>query len=155
MSGIYTVPFSGALTVKADLAAIVAHATKQCVLLALSLSQTTRGTDAQEEILELIVRSGQTTVGSGGTVPTPVQLDPVGGGAAGFTARTLDTTQASAGTILTHYRWNWNVRGPFDMILPEPMQIIFGAGRRLTFELNEAPSTSMTFSGFVVVQEIG
>lgn len=156
MSGVYTVSFEQvAVTAVQDLIAATSASGKLCVLLALHLSQTNRGGDAQEEILGIRVRSGQTTAGSIGTAPTPTPNDPVGSSASGFTARANDTTQASAGTIVRHYTWNWNVRGPFDIILPEGMQIIFTNGRRLTFELFETPSVSMTMSGNMVVQELG
>ena len=157
MSGIYVVSFEQvAVTAVQDLLAVSSASGKQCVLLALHLSQTNRGTDAQEEVLGLRVRSGQTVSGTGGSAPTPTPNDPVGASASSFTARANDaTTIANTGTIVRHYTWNWNIRGPFDIILPEGMQILFGNTRKLTFELFEAPSVSMTMSGSVVVQEIG
>lgn len=156
MSGIYTVQFNGvAATVQQDLFELVAHASKQCVLLGISISQTTEVGDAQEEELSILVKSGQTTSGSGGTSATPVALDTSSTQAAGFTAEVNNTTKASVGTISTHYSYNWNVRMPFDIILPDTMQLIFGAGKRVTIELASTPADSITLSGFVVVQEIG
>lgn len=156
MSGIYTVQFNGvAATVQQDLFELVAHASKQCVLLSVSLSQTTEVGDAQEENLSILIKSGQTTSGSGGSSYTPVALDTSSTQAAGFTAEVNNTTKASAGTIVTHYPYTWNVRMPFDIILPDTMQLIFGAGKRLTVELATTPADSITISGFAVVQEIG
>ncbi len=156
MSGIYTVPFENvAVTAAQDLLAVVAHSTKQCVLLAYGLSQSTELGDAAEESVRVVIKSGQTTVGSGGSSVTPTPLDPVGAGASGFTARRNDTTAAVDGTIVNHYPHNWNIRGPLDCILPEQMQIIFGAGRRLTMTLEGAPADSVTMSGYLVIQEIG
>jgi len=155
MSGIYTVPFSSvAVTAQQDFFEITAHATKQCVLLGFGVSQSSDVGDAAEEGLSLIVKSGQTTSGSGGTTPTPTPNDGAGA-AAGFTAEVNNTTKASAGTILTHYSYNWNVRVGMDVILPEQMQLIFGAGRRLTIELATTPADSLTVSGYAVIQEIG
>lgn len=155
MSGIYTVTFTGvAVTAQQDLFEIVAHSSKQCVLLGFGFSQSTEVGDTAEEGLSVIVKSGQTTSGSGGSAPTPVATDGAGS-AAGFTAEANNTTKASAGTIVTHYALNWNVRAPFDYVLPEQHQIIFGAGRRLTLELATTPADSITMSGYAVVQEVG
>jgi hypothetical protein len=156
MSGIYTVPFSftgtdGTL----DLVALVAHATKQCVLIGFEVGQSSDVGDAQEEIIQVKVRSGQTVAGSGGSAVTPTPTDPVGGVASGFTARMADTTQAGTGTIVDHYQYNWNIRQALNVILPEQWQVIFGAGRRLTIECISAPADSLTITGYAVVQEIG
>ncbi len=156
MSGIYTVQFNGvAATAQQDIFAIVAHATKQTVLLAWGISQSSEVGDTQEEGLSVLVKSGATVVGSGGTAPTPVSNDPVNSATVGFTARANDTTKASAGTIVTHYAYNWNVRVPLDQIYTDQMQLIFGAGRRLTVELATTPADSITLSGYIVLQEIG
>lgn len=155
MSGIYTVQFNGvAATAAQDLFEINAHASKQCVLLGWGVSQSSDVGDAAEELLTILVKSGAATSGSGGSAPTPVATDS-SAAAAGFTAEANNTTKASTGTIVTHYAHNWNVRVPLDVVLPEPMQIIFGAGRRLTIELVNAPADSLTVSGYAVIQEIG
>lgn len=156
MSGFYTVQFNGvAVTAAQDLFQIAAHATKQCVLLAWGVSQSTEEGDTAEEQLLILVKSGQTTTGSGGSAPTPVSTDPVNAATVGFTAQANNTTIATGGTILTHYAYNWNIRIPMDQVYTDQMQIIFGAGRRLTIELAEAPADSVTLSGYAVIQEIG
>lgn len=155
MSGIYTVQFTGvAVTAQQDFFEIVAHSSKQCVLLGWGLSQSTEVGDTAEEGLSIIVKSGQTTSGSGGSAPTPVVTD-FSGGASGFTCEVNNTTKASAGTIVSHYPYNWNIRVPLDVIYPEQFQLIFGAGRRLTIELGTTPADSITLSGYAVIQEIG
>jgi len=155
MSGIYTVQFNNvAVTAQQDLFDIVAHSSKQCVLLGFGISQSSDTGDAQEELLQILVQSGATSTGSGGSAPTPSANDGAAS-AAGFTARVNDTTKASAGTILTHYAYSWNERVGMDVILPEQMQIIFGAGRRLCVVLNSTPADSITMSGYAVIQEIG
>lgn len=156
MSGQYTVQFNGvAATVQQDLFEIVAHASKVLALIAFGLSQTTELGDAAEEQLSILVKSGQTTSGSGGTAPTPVALDGANTVAAGFTAEANNTTKASAGTIVTHYAYAWNVRGPLEIILPEPLQIILPAARRMTIELASTPADSITLNGYAVLQELG
>lgn len=155
MSGIYTVQFNGvAATVQQDLFEIVAAAAKPLVLIAFGLSQSTEVGDTAEEGLSILVKSGQSTSGSGGSSPTIVPRD-ASQAAASFAAEANNTTKATAGTIVTHYAYNWNVRMPFDIILPEPMQIILPASRRLTIELATTPADSITLSGYAVLQEIG
>jgi len=155
MSGIYTVQFNNvAVTAQQDLFDIAAHSTKQCVLLGFGISQSSDAGDASEELLQVLVQSGAGTVGSGGSAPTPTPNDG-SGAASGFTARVNDTTKASAGTIVTHYAYTWNERVGMDVILPEQMQVIFGAGRRLCVVLNSTPADSITMSGYAVIQEIG
>jgi len=158
MSGIYTIPIT-ALAVAAagqvDLVEITAAAAKPCVIIGFGLSQTTKEGDANEAILSVLVKSGQTTSGSGGSAGSAVALD-ASVGAASFAAEIGNTTKASVGTIVTHYAYNWNIRAPLDIILPEPMQIILPASRRLTIELAEnAPTGGLTINGYVVVQEVG
>jgi hypothetical protein len=158
MSGIYTLTFDKvSVTAVQDLFAIVAHASKQCVLLGFEIGVAgvaADAGDAQEEMLALRIRSGQTTAGSGGSAPTPVPVD-ASLAAAGFTARVNDTTQASAGTIVTHWTGAINNRVGIDKPLTDGQQIIFGAGRRLTIELIDAPTDALTVSGTAWVQEIG
>lgn len=155
MSGIYTVQFNAvAATVAQDLFELVASSSKPIVLLGFGLSQTTELGDAAEEQLAILVKSGQTVSGSGGSSATPVANDQ-SGSAASFTAEVNNTTKANTGTILTHYAYAWNVRGPFDIILPETMQLLMPVSRRLTIELVGAPADSITMNGYAVVQEIG
>ena len=156
MSRVYTVQFNGvAVTAQQDLFEIVAGSAKPCYLLGFGLSQSTEVGDAQEEGLSILLKSGQTTSGSGGSAPTPAALDATNTIAAGFAAEANNTTKASTGTILTHYATAWNVRSPLDIILPEEHQICINGGRRLTIELATTPADSITMSGYAVVKEIG
>lgn len=155
MSGIYTVAFNSvAVTAQQDFFEITAASGKPIVLIGFGLSQSTEVGDAQEEGLNILIKSGQTTSGSGGTAPTPVANDS-SLSAAGFSAEVNNTTKASAGTIVTHYAYNWNVRAPLDYVFPEPMQLVMAASRRMTIELGTTPADSITISGYVVIQEIG
>lgn len=158
MSGIYTVQFSNiAVTTNGDLFEVVAHATKILVVVAYGLSQNTELGDAAEESLRITLKSGQTAAGATNTSYTPVPTDG-SSAAAGFTSLVADATNAtpaSGGTINTHYTYNWNIRMPFDIILPEPMQIILPATRRATLTLEASPADSVTMSGYMVLQEIG
>lgn len=152
----YTVQFNAvAVTVAQDLIEIVAHASRVAKIIAFGISQYTDVGDAAEELLSILLKSGQTVSGSGGSSYTPIATDMANSIAAGFTAEVNNTTKANTGTIVTHYPTAWNVRGPLDIILPEPMQIILPAGRRATLELLGAPADSLTMNGYMVVEEIG
>lgn len=155
MGRMYSVQFTGvAVVAQQDLFEITAAAGKVLRLHALYLSQSSEVGDAQEEGLSILVKSGQTTSGSGGSAPTPVPLN-VTDAAAGFAAEVNNTTKASAGTIVTHHADNWNVRVPFQIIwTPETRPEITGS-RRLTVELATTPADSITMSGTLYVEEIG
>lgn len=155
MSGVYTVQFNSvAVTVGQDLFELVAASGKPIVLLGFGVSQITELGDAQEEQLLILIKSGQSTSGSGGSTPTIVPTDS-SGVAASFTAEANNTTKASTGTIVTHKPFAWNVRAPLDIVFTEQEQLIMAAGRRMTIELVNAPADSITMNGYVVVQEIG
>lgn len=155
MSRMYSVSFNAvAVTAQQDLFEIVAAAGKNCRIHALYLSQSTEVGDTAEEGLNIIIKAGQTTSGTGGTAPTPVPQN-VTDAAAGFTAEVNNTTKASTGTIVTHHADNWNVRVPY-LWLPTPaMQIELTGSRRLTVELGTTPTDSITMSGTLYVEEFG
>lgn len=155
MSGVYTVQFNGvAVTAQMDLFELVAASGKPIVILGFAISQSTEVGDSAEEALSILLKSGQTTSGSGGSAPTPVANDSTMA-AAGFTAEVNNTTKASAGTIVTHGAWNWNIRVPLDVLFTQEQQLVMAASRRCTLELATAPADSVTMSGTIWVQEIG
>lgn len=156
MSGIYTAVIPAtAVTAAVDLIEVIGHATKPFILLELHLYQLTELGDTAEEQLNIAIKSGQTTSGSGGNAAANANATDSGGGASGFTFETLNTTKASAGTIVTHTTHGWNVRGPLDLIFTEVSQLIMAATRRMTVELVSAPADSVTIGGYAVIQEIG
>jgi hypothetical protein len=147
--------FTGvAITAQQDLFEINAPATKAVRLLCVKLTQTTEVGDAQEENLTILFKRGQTTSGTGGTNPTPVNLH-------GETASTAvidanNTTKASAGTIVTFDVDTWYERAPFlwvptsEMLIPR-----ITAGVRMTVELATTPADSLTANGAIYWEEIG
>jgi hypothetical protein len=156
MSGLYTVPFQlNAVTAQLDLVEVTAAANKVLVWVGYYIANLSDAGDSQEEMLSVIVKSGQTTSGSGGSAVTPVPNDPSGAVAAGFVAEVGNTTKATAGTILTHRPEGWNVRVGERVLLPETEQIILGGGRRATWELAKTPADAIDLTGFLVMQEIG
>lgn len=155
MGRVYTVPIAPvALTAVQDLWAIVSGTNRPTRLAGIHLFQTSDLGDAAEEILRIRIRSGQTTVGSGGTAPTPISTAPTDA-AAQFTARINDTTQASAGTILTHAELGWNIRVDRDFWLPPEYTFEFTGARRWTVEIPAAPADSLTLGGTLWVAELG
>src|SRR5574343_189722 len=116
MGRIYTVAFNNvAITAIQDLFEIVAPADAVVMIHDIHLSQNTDVGDAAEEVLRIELTSGHTTSGSGGSAPTAIPRN-IGQAAFGGTVEVNNTTQASAGTIVTHYVWNWNIRVGCDKI---------------------------------------
>jgi hypothetical protein len=153
MSGVFTVPFAYTGNANVDLAEVVAASGKPLLILGYDIGQTSDVGDAAEEIVLLSLKSGQTTSGSGGSASTPVAAD-TSNSPASFAAEQANTTKASAGTILTHGTWPWNIRSAGDRVFTPEQQILLAAGRRATLEI-AAAADSLTISGQLWVQEIG
>lgn len=155
MSRMYTVSFTGvAVTAQQDFFEVTAAAGKNCRIRALYLSQSTEVGDTQEEGLSIILKSGATTSGSGGSAPTPTPTN-VTDAAAGFAAEVNNTTKANTGTIVTHHADNWNVRMPYQLIIPPEWCVELTGSRRFTVELGTTPADSITCSGTLYVEEFG
>ena len=156
MGRIYSLPLARtAVTAAVDLAEILTAATHICVIHSIELSQSTEVADAAEEMLQLAWKSGQTTSGSGGnTGVTPIPR-LIGDSAHGMTVETFNTTKASAGTIVTHAVWDWNLRVPFEKIFTPETRLIIPPSTRATLELVAAPGDSTTIGGQIVLEIIG
>lgn len=155
MGRMYTVQFTGvAVTAQQDFFEIVAGAAAGVIIHEIGLSQSTEVGDTMEEGLSILLKSGSTTSGSGGTAPTPVVLD-FGEAAATATTEVNNTTKATVGTIVTHYAWNWNIRMPFQYIWTPESRPCLRVSRRMTVELATTPADSITVSGYLVFEEIG
>lgn len=152
---VYTVSFTGvAVTAQQDLFEIVAPADASVELLEFGLSQSTEVGDVMEEGLSIILKSGATVSGSGGTAPTAVPHE-LGDAAFGGTVEVNNTTKANTGTIVSHYAWNWNVRVPFEKIFTPDTVKTISPSARLTLELATTPGDSITMSGYAVFRERG
>lgn len=150
---IYTAQFNAvAVTAQQDLFELLAGTNTPMVIHELFISQVSEVGDAQEEGLAILLKQGQTTTGSGGTAPAKVPRD-VDDAASAATVAANNTTKATAGTIVTHAAWNWNVRVPFQVLFtPETRPYIKG-GRRCTVELATTPADSITMSGYITWSE--
>jgi hypothetical protein len=154
MGRIYTAQFNGvAVTAQQDLLSILNGAVGTVLVHEIGFSQSTEVGDAQEEGLSILCKQGATSAGSAGSAPTPIPRD-VTDAAAASVARANDTTPASAGTIVTHYAWNWNVRVPFQYIWTPETRPVVKASRRIVFALMTTPADSITMSGYVVFEEV-
>lgn len=144
-----------AITVAADIVELIPADDKPIVILGFEIFQTTDLGDAQEEIIGLQWVRGHTTSGSGGSTPTPRPANP-SAAAAGFTAETLNTTQATVGTTVNLQRHGWNIRIPTPVIYtPELQPEVSQANTSLVLRMAAAPTDSITISGYVAVMELG
>lgn len=155
MSRIYSAQFNSvAVTAQQDLFEVNVASTKAVIVHSLHLSQTTEVGDAQEEGLSILVKTGATTSGTGGTTPTAVPRE-LGDAAYAGTVEANNTTKATAGTIVTHDARSWNVRVPLDVFWPPDQRIKLAPSARLTVELGTTPADSITMNGVIVLEEIG
>lgn len=152
----YTVTFAAtAVTVAVDVFELDAAAEKPIEIYGLSIGQSSDVGDAAEEILPFVVARGNTTTGTGGTQGvTPRPLNP-SDAAAGFTADTLNTTAATAGTAVDLHRGAFNIRTGLEMWLPEGSEWGTSGANLLVVRLAAAPTDSLTMTGTVYVRETG
>ena len=122
---------------------------------AIEISQSTDVKDAEEEMLLLAWKSGQTTTGSGGNASVVAVPLLLGDAVSALTIETFNTTKATAGTIVTHKVWDWNIRIPFEKIFTPETQLFLPPGTRATLELVGAPADAITIGGQVVIEVVG
>ncbi|GIV03980.1 MAG: hypothetical protein KatS3mg015_2810 [Fimbriimonadales bacterium] len=156
----YTVSFvATSVSAVQDLFYIKPAADKVCLLEGVYLANvggTADAGDAQEELLriEIIRLPATVTVGSGGTAQTPRAL-LVNDAAAGFTARTNDTTVATtSGTAQTLHADGVNVRVPYVLIPPPEHRIAVANAEALVVRLQAAPADAISLSGTLYVREL-
>lgn len=158
MGRVYTIQGGPtANTVKIDFFSIVPADDKPCCLHSVFIGQTTEFGDAQEELLEVFITRGGTamTAGSGGAAPTPQPVASSAEVAAGFTARTLDTTIATFTTGVVVHRDAFNVRTGWQFIPPpEDRIIVTQVNGGLSCSLNAAPVDSITWTITAYIEEL-
>jgi hypothetical protein len=158
MSGrTYAVHFANiAVTAIQDLLELNAAADKPCELVSICIGQSSDAGDAQDEMLRIEIGRGNTTSGSGGSTVTPSPLSP-SNAAAGFTAETNNTTQATGGTRAILHADTFNVRSGYQFMWPLDARPQFknGSGlNTLCIALPGAPADSLTMSGCAIVREL-
>lgn len=153
---IYTVSFSAvAVTVAVDLFEITPADDKPVEIVGFFCGQSSDFGDAQAEILPYTAIRGFTTPGSGGTTTTPRPLNR-SDSAAGFTAKTCNTTAATTGTTHQLHADTFHVASGEKLWLPEGCE--WEASQldtTMVIRLAAAPADSLTMSGTLYVREQG
>lgn len=155
--GVYTVCFDQQTIAAAsgdyDLFELVPADDRPIELVALFLGNKSEVGDAQDEMLALSIITDYTT-SSNGTAATPRPLDSRDG-AAGFTAETVGSTVATAGTPITVHVDTFNVRAGYQLILPEFMRPKVDQGDTAMYvRLTTAVADDLTLSGTAYVREL-
>jgi hypothetical protein len=156
MGLVYTAVFNAvAVTAQQDFFELVAPSDAVVKVHRILITQSTEVGDAAEEGLNVLIKRGATTSGSGGGTPPTPQPTEFGFPAAGSTVEINNTTKASAGTIQTLWAENWNIRTPYEWLPTPECQLFLSPSQRLTVELATTPADSITMSGTLVFEEIG
>lgn len=145
-----------------DLFYIKPAADKVCIIEAVYLSNVGGAADAgdtQEELLRLVCNRlpATVTVGSGGSASGTGTLNPLAtnDAAAGFTARSNDTTPATtSGTARTLRADGWNVRIPYVWMPPPEHRPIVANAEAIVFKLLSTPADAISVSGEIIVREL-
>ena len=128
---------------------------KPVAIHAIFLSQISDVGDAAEEMLRLEIVRGHTTGGSGGTGPTPAQLDK-SGVAAGCAAEVNNTTIASTGTGVILHAEAFNIRSGWAYVpTPECRPVASQGDTTIVVRLMAAPADAVTISGTLIFEEMG
>jgi hypothetical protein len=151
----YSVIFNAvSVTAQQDLFEVTAGTGKPFDLLGLILTQSSEVGDAQEEGLNILIKTGATTTGTGGTTPTAIPRS-LGSTAFGGTPKVNNTTKATAGTIVTNDVINWNVRVPLVLFWTPESWLTCTGGARMTIELATTPADVIVMSGTIYLHEMG
>jgi hypothetical protein len=155
MSRPYVCTFEGtAVTVAVDLFELAPADDKPIEITGLFISQSSDLGDAAEEIIRYEIVRGNTTTGTGGTqAATPVPLR-IGDAAAGFTYDSLNTTQATAGTVVVLHAGAFNIRAGEAIWFPEGWGPTTTQSTFICVRLMAAPADSLTMSGTLYVSEV-
>lgn len=139
------------ISAQVDLFEINVPATGVVFIHEINVSQSTLKGDAAEVFWNLILKSGATTSGSGGSTPTAFNAQ---GATYAGTIEANNTTKATGGTITTRRGFNWNVRSEFVQIYtPETRPRLQPSGRGI-LELATTPGVAVTTSGLIVFEFI-
>lgn len=154
--GVYTVSFDQQTVAAAsgdyDLFELTAASDKPVEIVALKIDNKSEVGDAQEEMIAWSIVRGNTTSGNG-TSTTPRPLDP-SDGAAAFTAESVGSTPASAGTAVNLVVGAFNLRAGLMEVYPEAMRPKTSGTALLCVRLLTALADDATMSGTVWVREL-
>jgi hypothetical protein len=154
--GVYTVSFDQQSFTTAnadhDFFELDAAAEKPIEIVAIEIANKSEVGDAQEEMVTYQIIRGNATTGNG-TATTPRALDS-SDGAASFTAKTVSSTPASAGTALVLVASTFNVRAGLQVIYPELMRPKTAGADLLCVRMTVALVDDATLSGTIWVREL-
>lgn len=156
MRGYYTVTFNQQTIAAAsgdyDFFEFTPSDDRPIELVALHIGNKSEIGDAQEEFLAWAIVTDNTTSGNG-TLATPVPLDPADA-AATFTAETIASTPASAGTAVTVWDGTFNIRAGLDYIWPPEMRPkAYQSDTMMCIRLRTALADDAVFSGTAVIRK--
>lgn len=146
MAGVFTAPIAitSAFTAQIDIFELLSGSGHPIDLLGFEFGQITEFGDAQEEVLQVILKrvTASPTSGSGGGTSTPIATNP-GGSATNATLETGNTTKLTGGTSVELARWAWQVRAGC-LYVPTPDEIIrLDSATRFVLELATTPADSI------------
>jgi hypothetical protein len=154
--GVYTVCFDQQTVASAsgdyDFFELLAADDKPVEIVAVRLDNKSEIGDAAEEMVAFSIVRGNTTTGNG-TSTTPRPLDP-SDGAASFTAETVASTPASAGTAVNLMVGTFNIRAGLMELFPEAMRPATRGTELLCVRLLTALADDATISGTLWVREL-
>jgi hypothetical protein len=155
--GVYTVSFDQQSILAAsgdyDFFELDAAAEKPIELVALFLGNKSQVGDAQEQMVAWSIVRGHTTTGNG-TVTTPRLTDGSDNPTPSFTAKTVSSTPAAAGTAVTLHADTFNIRTGLQLIFPEVMRHKTQAADLLCVRLLTALVSNAVISGTAYVREL-
>jgi hypothetical protein len=127
---------------------------KPIEIVGMEIDVTSELGDAAEEWVPFQILRGHTTGGSGGSAPTPVDLQ-LSGAAAGFAAEVLNTTVASTTTPLICHAGAVNVRAGYVNWWPEGCGPMAGQGNTtIVVRQMAAVTDDVTMTGTLYIREM-
>ena len=159
---VFSAAFSAvAISAAQDLFELVAPANSRVRLLEIDIGQYSDFGDAQAEIVSIAVHRGHTVSGSGGSIVTPVNLNPYGAAAGSTVEANNDTVATTSGKLL--WATGWHIQAGFLWSPPEyaPRGVpafrrhpLIKPSQRLVIRIT-APADAFTTNGSILFEEIG
>jgi hypothetical protein len=156
MGRFYTASFSAvSVSAAVDVFEVLAASGKPFVLHEVVIAQSSDYGDAAAEGLSVLIKraTGSYTSGSGGSTATPAK-HATNDAAAGPTAETNNTTQASAGsgTLTTLRAEAFNAQAGYQYLPPPEQRYVFLPAEACVVSIT-APADALTLSGSLVFEE--
>jgi hypothetical protein len=155
MPRMYTVPIDNGSIAAAsgdyDLWELDAATDKPIELVGVKIAVTSEIQEAQEEWIRIAIVRGNTTTGNGSTAtPAPVSAIDT---AAGFTAKIIGSTPASAGTAVNLDMIPIQVRAGDQILYPDGCSFWTSGATLMSVRLLAAVTDDLTLSGNIWVRE--